>query len=49
VRWTRRDHQVCSGLVARALTLAGERFPGEPAFMLPADLAQAYDVRAGAE
>lgn len=46
VRWTRRDHQICSGLVARALAAAGQRFPRDPAFMLPADLAEVYGVRA---
>lgn len=45
LRWIRRDHQVCSGLVARALTIAGQRFARDPAFMLPADLAEAYQVR----
>jgi uncharacterized protein YycO len=41
----RRDHQICSGLVARALALAGERFERGPAFTLPADLAEEYQVR----
>jgi uncharacterized protein YycO len=45
VRWRRRDHLVCSGLVARALALAGQEFGRDPAFMLPADLAEAYGVR----
>jgi hypothetical protein len=45
VRWRRREHQVCSGLVARALVLAGQGFRRDPAFMLPADLAEAYGVR----
>jgi len=47
LRWIRHDHQICSGLVARALTAAGQRFARDPAFMLPADLAEAYDVSAG--
>lgn len=46
VRWVRRDHQICSGLVARALVAAGQRLAQDPAFMLPADLAEAYQVRA---
>jgi uncharacterized protein YycO len=46
VRWRRREHQMCSGLVARALVLAGQRFDRDPAFMLPADLAEAYQARA---
>lgn len=45
VRWARRDHQVCSGLVARALAAGGQRFGRNAAFMLPADLAEAYRVR----
>jgi uncharacterized protein YycO len=46
VRWARHDHQICSGLVARALATAGQPFSRPPAFMLPADLAEAYRVRA---
>jgi hypothetical protein len=46
VRLARRDHQVCSGLVARALAAGGQRFGRDAAFMLPADLAEAYRVRA---
>jgi uncharacterized protein YycO len=46
VRWARRDHQICSGLVARALATAGQPFSRDPAFMLPADLAEVYGVRA---
>jgi len=45
VRWIRHEHQICSGLVAWALTAAGQRFARDPAFMLPADLAEAYEVR----
>lgn len=45
VRWVRRDHQICSGLVARALTFGGQRFARDAAFMLPADLAETYRVR----
>jgi hypothetical protein len=42
VRWHRRDHQICSGLVATALERAGQRFARPPAFMLPADLAETF-------
>lgn len=41
----RSEHMVCSGLVAAALVRAGARFERQPADMLPADLAKAYDVR----
>src|ERR1700674_201199 len=45
LRLTRRNHQICSGLVVRALQ-AGGLLPGaDPALMLPADLAKIYDVR----
>lgn len=46
IRLGRRQHQICSGLVAHALELAGQRFARDPTFMLPADLAEAYQVRA---
>lgn len=46
LRLARRDHQICSGLVAHALAIGGQRFPREAAFVLPADLAAAYDARA---
>jgi hypothetical protein len=46
VRWGRRDHQICSGLVASVLAAVGQRFSQDPAFILPADLAEAYRVRA---
>jgi uncharacterized protein YycO len=49
LRWARRDHQICSGLVARALRAAGQRFARPPAFMLPADLAEAYGARVSHE
>jgi hypothetical protein len=45
-RLMRRDHQICSGLVVRALQ-EGEMLPGvDPALTLPADLAKTFNVRA---
>ncbi|HEX6547412.1 MAG TPA: hypothetical protein VF134_01555 [Candidatus Dormibacteraeota bacterium] len=38
----RRDHQICSGLVARALQEGGLDVGGDPTFMLPADLADRF-------
>lgn len=42
VKWRRRDHQICSGLVGTALARAGQRFDRPPAFLLPADLAETF-------
>jgi uncharacterized protein YycO len=36
--------EICSGLVARALERTGEIFEEDPWHMMPADLAQAYEV-----
>jgi len=36
--------EICSGLVGRALERTGEVFAEEPWHMMPADLAQAYQV-----
>ena len=45
VRLARRGHEICSGLVVRALQ-AGGLLPGlDPLLTLPADLAKHYDVR----
>jgi uncharacterized protein YycO len=44
VRLMRRDHQICSGLVVRALQEGGLLPEADPALMLPADLAKIYDV-----
>jgi hypothetical protein len=44
-RWHRRGHETCSGLVAHALAGAGQRFARDPAFVLPADLAETYGAR----
>ena len=41
----RRDHQICSGLVVRALQEGG-LLPGlDPDLALPADLAKIYDIQ----
>lgn len=45
VRLMRRDHQICSGLVVRALQKGGVLQGADPALMLPADLAKIYDVK----
>jgi uncharacterized protein YycO len=45
VRLMRRDHQICSGLVVRALLKGGLLQDADPALMLPAHLAKIYDVR----
>jgi hypothetical protein len=45
-RLMRQDHQICSGLVVRALQ-EGELLPGlDPSLTLPADLAKIFNVRA---
>jgi hypothetical protein len=41
----RQDHQICSGLVVRALQKGGLLQDADPALMLPAHLAKIYDVR----
>lgn len=45
VRLMRRNHQICSGLVVRALQKGGLLEGADPALMLPADLAKIYDVK----
>ncbi|HXC79775.1 MAG TPA: hypothetical protein VNU19_22295 [Candidatus Acidoferrum sp.] len=45
LRLMRRDHQICSGLVVRALQKGGEVKDLDPDLVLPADLAKRYDVR----
>ena len=45
VRLMRRDHQICSGLVVRALQKGGLLQGADAALMLPADLAKIYDVK----
>lgn len=45
LRLMRRDHQVCSGLVTRALQAGGMLRDLDPATTLPGDLAKAFAVR----
>ena len=45
VRLTRRGHEICSGLVVRALQAGGLVPHLDPLLTLPADLAKLYDVR----
>jgi hypothetical protein len=41
----RGNHQICSGLVVRALQRGGLMPEADPSLMLPADLAKMYDAR----
>jgi hypothetical protein len=41
----RRNHQICSGLVIRALQKGGLLPDADPDLMLPADLAKIYQAR----
>ena len=45
LRLMRGDHQICSGLVVRALQRGGLMPEADPSLMLPADLAKMYDAR----
>jgi uncharacterized protein YycO len=45
LKLTRRNHQICSGLVVRALQKGGLLPDADPALMLPADLAKIYNAR----
>lgn len=45
LRWVRRNHEICSSLVVKALQQGGLLLDFEPAMTLPADLAKAFDVR----
>jgi hypothetical protein len=45
LRLVRRDHQICSVLVVRALQAGGLLSELDPVLALPADLAKYYDVR----
>jgi hypothetical protein len=45
LRLMRGDHQICSGLVVRALQRGRLLANADPALMLPADLAKIYKVR----
>ena len=45
VRLARRGHEICSGLVVRALQAGGLATQLDPLLTLPADLAKLYDAR----
>lgn len=45
LRLMRGHHQICSGLVLRALQHGGLLPEADPSLMLPADLAKMYDAR----
>jgi uncharacterized protein YycO len=45
LRLMRGNHQICSGLVVRALQHGGLMPEADPSLMLPADLAKMYDAR----
>jgi uncharacterized protein YycO len=45
LRLMRRNHQICSGLVVRALQKGGLLSGADPNLTLPADLAKIYDVK----
>ena len=45
VRIIRRNHQICSGLVTRALQAGGLLTGLDPVTALPADVARAFDAR----
>jgi uncharacterized protein YycO len=45
LRLMRGNHQICSGLVVRALQHGGLMPEADPSLMLPADLARMYDAR----
>ena len=49
LRLMRRNHQICSGLVVRALQKGGLLKGADPDLMLPADLAKIYGVATGSE
>jgi uncharacterized protein YycO len=45
LRWVRRNHEMCSSLVVKALQKGGLLLDFDPPTTLPADLAKAFDVR----
>jgi uncharacterized protein YycO len=45
LRLMRMNHQICSGLVVRALQHGGLMPDADPSLMLPADLARMFDAR----
>ena len=44
LRLVRRNHEICSGLVVRALQTGGQVPELDPALTLPADLAKLFDI-----
>ena len=46
LRLVRRNHEICSGLVVRALQAGGQVPELDPALTLPADLAKLFDIHA---
>jgi uncharacterized protein YycO len=46
LHWMRRNHEICSSLVVRALQRGGMLRDLDPAVTLPADLAMTFDVHA---
>ena len=45
MRVARKNHEICSSLVVRALQRGGLLKELDPAITLPADLAKRFDVR----
>ena len=45
LRLVRRNHEICSGLVVRALQAGGQVPELDPALTLPGDLAKLFDIR----
>lgn len=45
LRWMRRNHQICSGLVVRALQHGGQATRLDPELTLPGDLAKMYGAK----
>jgi uncharacterized protein YycO len=45
LRWIRRNHEICSSLVVKALQKGGLMRDFDPATTLPGDIAKAFDVR----
>jgi uncharacterized protein YycO len=44
LRWARRNHEICSSLIVKALQRGGLLRDFDPLITLPADLAKAFDV-----
>lgn len=45
LRWVRRNHEICSSLVVKALQEGDQLCDFDPPTTLPADLAKAFDVQ----